>query len=101
MSATITEPLLVTRDQLDAAIAIIERVATEFGLDIAIDANVYIDPEIASEPPVELLTVRILKEPGDWIKQLLRFEREARERLFTSELHAPQVSIRMTLLPEW
>ncbi len=45
MSATITEPLLVTREQRAAAIEVVERTAREAGLVIRIEASIYIDPE--------------------------------------------------------
>lgn len=102
MSSTlIAEPLLVTREQLDAAIAIVRETAAQFGIDPTIEADIYIDPEIASEPPVQLLTIHILTEPAGGHDAVDQFRRAARGALRRTGLYTPAAPIDLLMWPEW
>ncbi len=100
-STVIAEPLLVTREQLDAAIAIVRETAATFGIDPTIEADIYIDPEIASEPPVQLLTIHIATEPAGGLKTVDLLRRATRQALSAARLLHPTLPVHIFMWPDW
>lgn len=100
-STVIAEPLLVTREQLDSAIAIVRETAAEFGIDPTIEADIYVDPEIASEPPVQLLTIHILTEPAGGVESVDRMAVATWRALRAAGLYKPQIPLETSDSPEW
>lgn len=101
MSATITEPLLVTREQLDAAVAIVEQVAREMGIEIRIDARIDIAPETPSAPPVQLLVVAITKRFDGGFDAYDAFSLGCKRALRSARLYSPAIPLETLTTLGW
>lgn len=101
MPASITGPLLVTLEQLDAAIAVVERTAREANVALGIEARIDIDPEIPSAPPVELLVLSVLSEPSGGFDGFRNFMLDVKRAPKVEGLYVPTLPIETLTLPEW
>lgn len=94
-----TDTILVSEEQLAAAVALVEETCQEFGVVPEIEVTLYVDPEDESECPLTMVLAHIRRKPGPGKYQDLI--PEVGDRLRAAGLLEPRLPLTYHLRPEW
>ncbi len=94
------EPLLVSQDVLDAALAAIDAFCEREGIEATVEVGTYVD-QTTGEGPMQRLEVRVLEEPVGGSRRVVGLVTDLPGLLRQAGLYRPATNIVVHVSAEW